>query len=282
MVGPQLIVPDGMDDPYRPADTGGPSPLLLANGPLAIRYADNPAARAAIPGLHLVDDLGLAFADDPAPAAPRERARPAEAARVAQVPTEPATQDARDSAHRLLVRNAERLVSDINRSNNLIEQAPRAVAESTLRALTLFTWRGTGITQHSNWQRDIEARRIVINPPIARDGTVQLTPEHWGNCFREVQNHRDNLNRKWANCAEQAASLAHVIHQMINNPNDRSMAGLEVRQAFANGHSWCEVRYPNGQRMVYDPWSRLTGRIEDMPASYRRSASYTDWYGHRR
>lgn len=248
----------------------------LHTGGIIQRGSDNAAARSAVPSLTIeglestrptaqVGDSYLAVQD-----ASRTR-------EIAEA--QPATQATREAVHSNLLQTAQNLVADLNRSNHLGEQLPRAVAESTLRVLSLGFWRGTGITQHGNWQQEREARRVIVTPSVDSHGVVQLTPQQWANCFRDVQEHRDSLNRKWANCSEQAASLAHVIHSMINDPNDRRMAGLQVRQAYGQGHSWVEVQYPNGPRIVYDPWARMTGRVEDMPARYRQNVHYTRSFG---
>ncbi|PWU01434.1 MAG: hypothetical protein C5B53_02925 [Candidatus Melainabacteria bacterium] len=229
-----------------------------------LRYPDCSPTKSALPALLLFGRAGDQFLC-------REDGKKGDAE------PEPATEKARKEVHDLICSNGSRLVSDINSSNKAI-QVPRALAESTLRVFSLGMWGGTGITKHASEWQDLECRKAVISPGKDKNGMMDVGPEKWAACFKDVQERLDH-NRKWGNCAEQAASMAHMIHKMmINNPDLPSAAGLQVRQAYHDDHSWVEVKYPNGQVMVYDPWDGKTGRLEDMPASYRESA-VSPWYG---
>jgi hypothetical protein len=290
MAGSEATVPRTEDTrPFHRENIPAVAPAGadLSNRQLpASRYGDDKTTRSILPQLEITGlDAPVMVArarETLAPARVGEQPAPAFKADKADskpAAAEPSTEKAREAVHGSIVRAAETLVSDLNCSNKLGEQIPRALAESTLRVLSVGVWDGTGITQHKNWQKDIAARSAIVNPSIDAGGTVQIGPKEWEKCFDEVQGHRDQLNRKWANCSEQAASLAHIIYCGINNPGDKSMAGLKVRQAYGPGHSWTEVQTPNGDVTVYDPWKRLTGKREDMPASYRDNVHYTKWFG---
>lgn len=226
-----------------------------------LRYPDNATAKAVLPA---IDIYGMA---GPGAEAFLCRAN-------GEAPTD---EKARKEVHDIITSNAERLVGDLNSSNKM-EQAPRAVAESTLRVLSIGLWGGTGISQHKNWQ-EREPRKAVISPGQDKDGKVAVGPDQWAACFKDVQEYKDSLDRKWANCAEQAASAAHMVYAMvINNKDLPAASGMQVRQCYQGNHSWIEVKDADGIK-VYDPWSKLTGKLEDMPARYRDGVKHSQWYG---
>jgi len=186
--------------------------------------------------------------------------------------------------HPVLEKNTLAFQGDINRSNEAM-QVPRALAESTLRVLSLGLWDGTGISQHKNWQKDVPARsKVSVAMPIDEKGVIQVNRDDWKACFDDVQARKDQLNRKWGNCGEQAASICHVFSELIKG--DPALAGLQVRQAYSphgSGHSWCEVKYPNGETMVYDPWAQQCGRVKDLKSMREYytdpNAKYSPWFG---
>jgi hypothetical protein len=231
-----------------------------------IRYPDSPAAKASLPGLFLFGraeskaEQLLCRAD-----AVKEEA-------------EPSTEKARNEVHDVICANLSRLNSDLNSSNEAM-QVPRALAEGTLRVLSIGTWGGTGISKHVKWQDEVDARKAVIAPGKNKNGTIDVGPEKWEACFDDVQKRLDH-NRKWANCAERSASACHVIEKMIiNHPDTKAFAGLQVCQCYTEGgHSFSLVKYPNGKEIVYDLWKRQTGALEDFPADYRE-AKRSPWYG---
>ncbi len=180
----------------------------------------------------------------------------------------------------LLDKNTMAFQGDINRSNELM-QVPRAMAAFTLRAFSLGLFDGTGICQHKNWQKDIPARSNVLCPSV-ENGVIQLGPKNWKECFTEVQEHKDQLNRKWGNCSEQAASMCHVLAEMIKG--DPALAQLKVRQAYSSkGHSWAEVQCPDGTVRICDPWGKQSGKREDLKELREHyddeNAKRTKWYG---
>lgn len=294
-------MPEGMDQTIYSRDSGDGNnnwPVPLAGTP-AQRYSPNSSANAALEGFTLVDDAGIAIAGDRVAGGAGEPGTgvvPALGDRGGAVaaavgddgggdtvliagdgPVQPSTQAATDQVHMSIVHLGNVFGDTINRSNT-VGHVPRLLAESTLRTLTAFQWGGTGITQHGQWQTSVPARRAVISPAQDRDGVIQLGPTEWAACHADVMSRTDQLNRRWANCSEQAASFAHIIHQQIlTNP---AMAGLQVCQAYGNGHSWVEVRYPNGGHVIYDTWGGRAQNWNEAPASYRAAGiRYTPWVG---
>lgn len=267
-----------MDFLLQPEQGGGNGNLIvpLERGPRP-QLPDNPAARAAIPPLFIdglepipVGDLVAAQMGPPVRDVPRPAPAPVPRLDVG-------------ATHDRFVGIGNHLVHQTRKSNTVRHLFTQGLPEAALRTASLFQWDGTGITQHQRWQAE-PVRSNVINAPIV-DGVRQVGPEQWAALHNDVWTRRDQLGRRYANCAELAGTMAHSIFQQINDPNNPSMAGVEVRQAYGsqgNGHSWVEVRYPNGgPTMVYDPWQQRTGRIEDMDPSYRQNVTYSPWYGRR-
>ena len=169
-------------------------------------------------------------------------------------------------------------------------------AEGMLSLGEMVATAGTAAKGHTmhrfEWQ-DRPARNAVINPEAVAllnpDGTPQkdmpkanlVTPAMWEACHRDVNALKDGAGQKWGNCAEKAASACHeIMEQIRKNP---AMAGCNVRQVWAEGktHSWAEVKMPNGDIHVVDPWRGINGKKDDLKNDpyYGGPQVPSFWYG---
>lgn len=151
-----------------------------------------------------------------------------------------------------------------------------SAVDSIVKMAGTFGTAGSGHAMHATQWQDRPARAAVINPQaiaiVNPDGTPDkntpalnlVTPEMWEACHKDVNSLKDTEGQKWGNCAEKAASACHeIMEQIRKNP---AMAGCSVRQVWAQGkdHSWCEVKMPNGDIHVVDPWRGVNGKKDDL------------------
>lgn len=173
---------------------------------------------------------------------------------------------------------SDRIANNVNSSNQPSSYLP-AVGALLGTAATLGTAR-LGEVEHAGFQlpfdgpkvtrgwQDLPERNAVINPQVdPNTKNMAVSPEDWKKCANDVNTRTDDLGRRWGNCAEKAATACNdILEQIRNNPE---MAGCSVRQCWSPvGHSWAEVKMPNGEIRVVDPWRGQSGNRDELSKAY--------------